>query len=78
MLHVSRMKRTPVESSSVASVGYDAVSCELEIEYRNGRSYRYLQVPPAAYRLLFQAPSIGEYVNRVIKPRFEVKAQGPY
>ena len=67
------MRRTPVESSSVASVGYDAVSAELEIEFRNGRTYRYQNVPVAAYRLLLQAPSIGEYVNRVIKPRFEAK-----
>ena len=73
MLHVTRMERTPVESSSVASVGYDRVTCELEIEFLNGRIYRYLQVPPAAYRLLVQAPSIGEYVNCVIKPRFEVR-----
>jgi hypothetical protein len=68
------MERTPVASSSVASVGYDAARAELEIEYRNGRTYRYSQVPPAAYRLLIQAPSIGEYVNRVIKPRFEARS----
>ena len=68
------MQRTPVESSSVAAVGYDAVSAELEIEYRNGRTYRYQSVPVAAYRLLLQAPSVGEYVNKVIKPRFEAKS----
>ena len=74
MLHVSQMERTPVESSSIASVGYDQVTYELEIEFLNGRTYRYLQVPAAAYRLLMQAPSVGEYVNRVIKPRFEGKS----
>ncbi len=74
MLHVPSMERTPVESSSVASVGYDEASHELEIEFRSGRTYRYLLVPPAAYRLLVQAPSIGEYVNRVIKPHFEARA----
>jgi hypothetical protein len=74
MLHVSPMERTPVESSSVASVGYDRVTCELEIEFLNGRVYRYSLVPPAVYRLLMQAPSIGAYVNRVIKPRFEAKS----
>jgi hypothetical protein len=68
------MERIPVESSSIASVGYDKVTCELELEYRNGRTYRYLLVPPAAYRLLLRAASVGEYVNRVIKPRFEAKA----
>jgi hypothetical protein len=74
MLHVGRMERTPVESSSIASVGYDELNHELEIEFRNGRVYRYLSVPPAAYRLLLSAPSLGEYVNRVIKPRFEAKS----
>lgn len=63
------MERRPVESSCIASVGYDPQRFELELEYRNGRIYRYQQVPAAAFRLLLQAPSIGEYVNRVIKPR---------
>ena len=67
------MERIRVESSSVASVGYDPATFELEIEYRNGRTYRYQRVPIAAYRLLLQAPSIGEYVNREIKPRFEFR-----
>jgi lysyl-tRNA synthetase class 2 len=68
------MERAPVVSSSIVSVGYDATAFELEIEFQNGRVYRYLQVPVAAYRLLLQAPSIGEYVNRVIKPRFAARA----
>ena len=68
------MERIPVESSSVASVGYDASCFELEIEFRNGRAYRYSQVPAAAYRLLLRAPSIGAYVNQQIIPRFSGKA----
>jgi hypothetical protein len=62
-----------VQSSSVASVGYDDASFVLELEYRNGRVYRYLNVPAAAHRLLLQAPSIGDFVNSVIKPRFEAE-----
>ena len=69
----SPMQRTPVNSSSVASVGYDPVTSVLEIEFRNGKVYRYRQVPRAAHRLLMQAPSIGRYVNEVIKPRFPVE-----
>jgi KTSC domain len=68
------MERVPVKSSSVVSVGYDAVAAELEIEFHNGRVYRYAEVPVAAYRLLLQARSIGEYVNTVIKPRFTARA----
>ncbi|HEY4157311.1 MAG TPA: KTSC domain-containing protein [Polyangiaceae bacterium] len=65
------MDRTPVASTSIASVGYDARTFTLELEYKNGRVYRYAQVPAAAYRLLLQAPSIGEFVNRQIKSRFD-------
>ncbi len=68
------MERTAVESKSVASVGYDPERFELEVEFRNGRVYRYEQVPVAAYRLLLQAPSVGEYINKVVKPRFTAKA----
>ena len=67
------MKRIAVESSSVRAVGYDPATFELEITFRNGLRYRYQQVPVAAYRLLLQAPSIGEFVNKQIKPRFEAK-----
>lgn len=65
------MKRVPVSSSSVVSVGYDSASFILEVEFRSGGVYRYSNVPAAAHRLLLQAASIGEYVNTVIKPRFE-------
>ncbi|HEY5373086.1 MAG TPA: KTSC domain-containing protein [Polyangiaceae bacterium] len=68
------MERTRVESKSVASVGYDSERFELEVEFHNGRVYRYEQVPIAAYRLLLQAPSVGEYINKVVKPRFTAKA----
>ncbi|HEY3665654.1 MAG TPA: KTSC domain-containing protein [Polyangiaceae bacterium] len=68
------MERIPVDSQSVASVGYDSERFELEVEFRNGRIYRYEQVPVAAYRLLLQAPSIGEYINRIVKPRFTARA----
>jgi hypothetical protein len=67
------MKRVRVQSSSVASVGYDGARYVLELEYRNGKVYQYLNVPAAAHRLLLQAPSIGEFVNSVIKPRFEAE-----
>jgi hypothetical protein len=69
----SAMKRVAVDSSSIASVGYDPKGFILEIEFRNGRVYRYLDVPAAAHRLLLNASSMGEFVNAFIKPRFEVE-----
>jgi len=70
------MNRVTVESSSVSSVGYDVDTADLEIEYRNGRVYRYFHVPQGAYRMLLQAPSKGEFINQVIKPRFRAVRVG--
>ena len=52
------MNRVAVDSTSVASVGYDERKHVLEIEFRGGRVYRYLDVPAAVHRLLLRAPSI--------------------
>jgi hypothetical protein len=65
------MNRVPVDSSSVAAIGYDTASFILEVQFHNGQVYRYFDVPPAAHRLLMNAPSIGAFVNTVIKPRFD-------
>jgi hypothetical protein len=65
------MERVRVESRSVVSIGYDPVAARLEVECNGGRVYQYLHVPAAAYRLLLQAPSIGQFMNREIKPRFK-------
>jgi lysyl-tRNA synthetase class 2 len=62
-----------VESSAVESVGYDAVTRTLEVEYAGGAVYRYVGVPPRAYDLLLRADSIGAYVNRRIKPYYRFR-----
>lgn len=65
------MRRSLVDSSSISSIGYDAATMTLELEYRNGKVYRYFEVPAATYRELLAASSIGGYVNTRIKPSFE-------
>jgi hypothetical protein len=64
------MERTPVESSAIASVGYDASRQILELEYIDGDIYRYFEVPKALHRALLDAPSIGQFVNKEIKGAF--------
>ncbi len=44
---VSRIKREPVESTALASVGYSRRLHALEIEFKNGAIYRYLEVDRA-------------------------------
>ena len=61
------MVRQAVQSSSIASVGYDPVSRTLEVEFHNGHVYRYDDVPPDIADGLRQATSLGTYFNEVIK-----------
>jgi hypothetical protein len=61
------VKRTPVSSSSIASVGYDAVTRILEVEFAHGHVYRYRDVPAAVARAFLSAPSLGAYLNANIR-----------
>ncbi len=61
------MERTPVVSSNVASVGYDAPSQTLEIEFNDGAIYQYFDVPQAIYDGLRSADSPGRYVHQQIR-----------
>jgi hypothetical protein len=67
------MRRVAVESSSVRWLAYDQAKEELEIEYKSGGVYRYLGVPPLVYRRLLVAPSVGKFVNNMIKPHFRMQ-----
>jgi hypothetical protein len=60
------MRRTPLASQAIVSAGYDPQAKILELEFRNGRIYRYLGVPPGVYEFLLRTPSKGGYVNRMI------------
>ncbi|MBE7374466.1 KTSC domain-containing protein [Pseudomonas lopnurensis] len=63
------MKRTPVQSRSLRSLGYDPEQRVLEVEFRSGALYRYEQVPPAVVQALLEADSLGRYFNQVFKPQ---------
>jgi hypothetical protein len=63
----------PVESSAVEAVGYDAEGHELWIRYTGGAVYAYLDVPEEAHRALFEAESIGAFVNVEVKPNYRYR-----
>lgn len=65
------MKRVNVESSSIRSMGYDPDNRRLEIEFMNGRVYRYARFPARIYHRLMKAPSKGGFFTTVIRPNFE-------
>jgi hypothetical protein len=64
------MERTPVTSTNVHSVGYDADSQTLEVEFNNGSVYHYTGVPVDEYEGLMNADSKGTYLNANIKKRY--------
>jgi hypothetical protein len=65
---------TPVESSQIAAIGYDAASETLAIRFKGkgdapGSLYHYAYVSPADWAEFRDAPSIGSYFYKHIKPR---------
>jgi KTSC domain len=64
------MRRVWVDSSSIASIGYESAPRELEIEFReSGDVYRYFDVPREEYAAFLAADSKGAYLNQIFKER---------
>ncbi len=62
--------RQVVDSTSIASIGYEPLSRELEIEFhQSGAIYRYFDVSAEEHAEFLAAESKGTYLNHVFKPR---------
>jgi len=66
-----QIKRTPIHSSNIASVGYDDNNLILEIEFHNGATYKYFNVPKRVFEGLLSAGSHGSYFRYNIKNEFK-------
>ena len=64
------MERVSVRSGNLATVGYDAQSHMLEIEFTNGGTYQYFDVPQSAYDGLMTAPSHGKFFHAYIRNKY--------
>jgi hypothetical protein len=65
--------RTPVESKSVASIGYDPTTRSLDVQYKSSSTvYRYADVPSSVYAELMSFQSKGTYMAWYVKPRYTV------
>ena len=62
--------RNPVESSNIASVGYDAENRILEIEFNHGAVYQYFDVPKEEHEALINASAIGSYFFHSIRNNY--------
>jgi len=65
------MKRELVESSVIASIGYDEVNKILEIEFKRGTIYRYSNVPIKIYNEFKSSSSHGSYFNGKIRNEYK-------
>ena len=61
------MDRTAVTSSSLASIGYSPKQTTLEVEFKHGAIYRYLDVPADVFQAFLAAESKGAYFNHAVK-----------
>jgi hypothetical protein len=61
------VNRVPVDSSNLATVGYDPATAHLEIEFVNGSVYCYGGVPAGIHSGLMSADSKGRYFHRFIR-----------
>ena len=69
------MRRERVESSVLRSIGYDADTAELEIEFTSGDVYRYFAVPARVHRELLAADSPGAYFNTHVSDKYPTRQQ---
>ncbi len=73
-----QVKRIAVKSSIIASAGYGAKGKSLDIEFRTGAVYRYVEVPPAVYAAFIESPSKGRYFGAQIRGKYSYeKLKGP-
>jgi len=70
------MERYSVASSNIASIGYDADTDTLEVEFLSGAIYQYYNVPQNMYDQLIQAGSKGRFLNTYIKNAYPYSRVG--
>jgi hypothetical protein len=67
---VSHIQREAIASSAITAVGYSKRLHALEIEFRNGAIYRYLNVPPSVHGALIAAPSKARFYDENIRGKY--------
>ena len=57
------MKLINIDSSMLLAAGYDEKAQEMRVIFKNGDTYRYLNVPKSIYKELLEAESKGAYMK---------------
>lgn len=66
---MSKPEMKPVESSNLKAVGHDGQN--LFVDFHNGSSYKFLNVPSDIFSAIQQAGSAGKYFHAQIQGKFE-------
>lgn len=67
------MQKTPVQSSTIAHIGYDPDKSLLEIGFKSGGTYHYEDVPQDAYDAFEGAGSHGKHFHANIRGQYSEK-----
>jgi hypothetical protein len=68
-------KKVRLTSAAIAAVRYDERKRTLDVEFRGGDTYRYMNVPEFVYRELLKAESAGAFWN-AIRDQFDYEKLG--
>ena len=61
------MNRESVQSSMIASLGYNASTSTLEVEFNSGAVWQYYEVPESVYYDMMNSGSLGKFFYANIK-----------
>jgi hypothetical protein len=61
------MERNPVQSSNLASVGYDEATGTLEVEFHGSGIYQYFGIPSYVFEGLLSAGSKGAFFDQHVR-----------
>lgn len=67
------MERKRVNSGQIKSVGYEASSQTLEIEFNSGSIMQYSRVSPEVHRRFLAAPTMASFFRDNIEESFTAK-----
>jgi hypothetical protein len=67
---ISRIPHQPVQSRALRSIGYSKRLRALEIAFKRGGTYRYLEVPAALFHDLLTAESKARFYNERIRGKY--------
>lgn len=67
------MERIRVRSSNISSIGYEASTNTLEVEFHSGSIYQYSRVPERVYDALMRAGSHGAYFNDHVRDSYSTR-----